>query len=200
MKLSTQDCQYLSRDSNRVFPERNGDINQLHRGAWPAKLSLWFNWAPHHESVLGEWRYSSTHSFDLGTRWRWVVSFTPGHFTSRKRAAGTHWIRGWVGPRAVLDAVMKRRIPSPRRESNPRTLIVQPVAQRYNDWAITILLDFLFNILIPFQCTLPWNRLTSGTVLSLLITVWPVNIVVLRVSYKLQVTWSAYPPTVQHFT
>jgi len=29
-----------------------------------------------------------------------------------------------VGPRAVLDVVVKRRIPSPRRESNPRTPIV----------------------------------------------------------------------------
>jgi hypothetical protein len=33
-----------------------------------------------------------------------------------------------MGPRAVLDAVVKRKIPSPRRESNPRTPIVQPVA------------------------------------------------------------------------
>jgi hypothetical protein len=32
-----------------------------------------------------------------------------------------------VGPRAVLDAVVKRKIPSPRRESNPRITIVQPV-------------------------------------------------------------------------
>jgi hypothetical protein len=52
------------------------------------------------------------------------------------RAPGTNWIGGWVGPRAVLDAVVKRKIPSPRRESNPRTSIVQPVAQRYTDWAI----------------------------------------------------------------
>jgi hypothetical protein len=29
-----------------------------------------------------------------------------------------------VGPRAVLDTVVKRQIPSPRRESNPRTPIV----------------------------------------------------------------------------
>jgi hypothetical protein len=39
-----------------------------------------------------------------------------------------------VGTRAVLDTVVKRKIPSPRRESNPRTPIVQPVAQRYTDW------------------------------------------------------------------
>jgi hypothetical protein len=30
-----------------------------------------------------------------------------------------------------MDAVVKRKIPSPRRESNSRTPIVQPVAQRY---------------------------------------------------------------------
>jgi hypothetical protein len=25
---------------------------------------------------------------------------------------GTHWIGGWVDPRAILDAVVKRKIPS----------------------------------------------------------------------------------------
>jgi hypothetical protein len=33
--------------------------------------------------------------------------------------------------RAVLDAVVEIKFPSPRRESNPRTPIVQPVAQSY---------------------------------------------------------------------
>jgi hypothetical protein len=50
----------------------------------------------------------------------------------RERDPGTHWIGGWVGPRAVLDAMVKRKIPSPRRESNPRTPSVQPVAQLEN--------------------------------------------------------------------
>jgi hypothetical protein len=57
----------------------------------------------------------------------------PGRFTPKERAPGTHWIVGWVGPRAVLDAAVKRKIPSPRQESNPRTPIVQSVAQRYTD-------------------------------------------------------------------
>jgi hypothetical protein len=35
--------------------------------------------------------------------------------------------RGWVGPRAVPDAVVKRKIPSPRRQSKPRNPIVQLV-------------------------------------------------------------------------
>jgi hypothetical protein len=90
-------------------------------------------WAPRHKGVLGEWRYSSTHSLtsalDGG---EWSAS-RPGRFTPRERAPGSHWIGGWVGPRAVLDAVVKRKIPSPRRKSNLRTPIVQPIAQRYID-------------------------------------------------------------------
>jgi hypothetical protein len=62
----------------------------------------------------------------------WSVS-CPGRFTPRKIAPGTHWIGGWVDPRAVLDAVVKEKISSPRRESNPRTPTVHPLAQRYTD-------------------------------------------------------------------
>jgi hypothetical protein len=57
----------------------------------------------------------------------WSAS-RPGRFTPKERAPGTHRIRGWVGPRAVPDAVVKRKISSLHRESNPRTPIVQPAA------------------------------------------------------------------------
>jgi hypothetical protein len=36
-----------------------------------------------------------------------------------------------VESRDVLDAVVKKKIPSPRRESNPRSPTVQPVKQTY---------------------------------------------------------------------
>jgi hypothetical protein len=36
--------------------------------------------------------------------------------------------RGWVGPRAGLNAMEKRKIPSPRRESKSQTPIFQSVA------------------------------------------------------------------------
>jgi hypothetical protein len=101
--------------------------------------ALFFNWAPRQEGVLEKWRYSSTHSLTLaldGAEWS---ASRPGLFTHRERAPSTHWTGGRVGPRAVLDAVVKRKIPDPRRESNPRTPIVQPVDQRYTDWAITAL-------------------------------------------------------------
>jgi hypothetical protein len=72
----------------------------------------------------------------FGTRrGEWSASRT-GRFTPGERAPGTHWIG------AILDAVVKRKIPSPRRESKPRTLIVQPISQRYTDWAITALTSF----------------------------------------------------------
>jgi hypothetical protein len=55
----------------------------------------------------------------------------PAALPPEKEPFCTHWIGGWVGPRAVLDAGVMRKIPSSRRESNPRTPIVQSVAQRY---------------------------------------------------------------------
>jgi hypothetical protein len=48
----------------------------------------------------------------------WSAS-RPCRFTLGERTPGTHWIRGWVDPRAGLDAVAKRKTPSPRRKSNP---------------------------------------------------------------------------------
>jgi hypothetical protein len=58
----------------------------------------------------------------------------PTALTPRKEPlVPTGYEAGGGGPRAVLDAVVERKIPSPRRESNPRTPIVKPVAQRYTD-------------------------------------------------------------------
>jgi hypothetical protein len=119
------------------------------QGKIKVKLSLCFNRALRHEGVLREWRYSSTHSLTSALGGGGWSASCPGHFTPRERVPGTHWIGGWVGPRAVLDAAVKRKIPSPSREWNPRTSIVQPVAQRYTDWAITALnLQGLRNVLL----------------------------------------------------
>jgi hypothetical protein len=105
------------------------------------------------------WRYSSTHSLtsalDGG---EWSAS-CPGRFTPREGAPGTHWIGGWVGPRAVLDAMVKRKIPSPRQESNPRTRIVQPVAQRYTDPAISAVMRM--NVREITWEGVDWIRLTQ---------------------------------------
>jgi hypothetical protein len=106
------------------------------KGEGKGKVVPVFNEAQRHEDVLGSG--GIVHSFLTsaldGGEWS---NSRSGCFTPRERIPGTDWIGGWVGPRGVLDAVVKRKIPSPRRESNPRTPNVYTVAQRYTDWAIT---------------------------------------------------------------
>jgi hypothetical protein len=57
---------------------------------------------------MGEWIYRSTFSV-LDTTWRWMVSFTPQPLYPRGKSPDTHWIRGWVGRRAGLDNLEKRK-------------------------------------------------------------------------------------------
>jgi hypothetical protein len=78
----------------------------------------------------------------------------PAALPPGKEHPGTHRIEGWVGPRAVLDAVVKRKINSPRQKSNPRTPIIQPGAQRYTDWAVTAHFSSFLgpNILLSTPC------------------------------------------------
>jgi hypothetical protein len=47
--------------------------------------------------------------------WRLVVSFTPRPFYPGERDTGTHWIGGWVGPRAGPDDVEKITDPTGTR-------------------------------------------------------------------------------------
>jgi hypothetical protein len=42
----------------------------------------------------------------------WSASH-PCSFIPKEEAPGTRCIGGWVGPRTVLDAVVKRKIPNP---------------------------------------------------------------------------------------
>jgi len=41
----------------------------------------------------------------------WSVS-SPGHFTTRERATGTHWTECQMGHRVGLDAVQRKKPPS----------------------------------------------------------------------------------------
>jgi hypothetical protein len=59
----------------------------------------------------------------------WSAS-RPDRFTPGKRAPSTHWIGGWVDPRAGLDDLEKRKF-----LILPGLVAVQPVASRYTDYA-----------------------------------------------------------------
>jgi hypothetical protein len=93
----------------------------------------------------------------------------PAALPPGKRTPGNHWIGGWMGPRAVLDAVVKRKIPSPRRESDPRTPIVQLVAQCYTviktteltemKITLTVKSALLLEVRIQKDCGLPYKTM-----------------------------------------
>jgi hypothetical protein len=74
-----------------------------------------------------------------------VVSFTPLPLYPQGKSPWYPLNRRLGGLRAVLDAVVKRKIPSPRRESNPRTPIIQPVAQRYTTELSRLLSVYPYN-------------------------------------------------------
>jgi hypothetical protein len=61
-----------------------------------------------------------TSVLDRGTR------FTPG-----ERAPGTHWTRGWVGPRACLDTEARGKVLCLCRKLNPSRPVVWSVVRHY---------------------------------------------------------------------
>jgi hypothetical protein len=80
--------------------------------------------------------YSSTHSLTLALDGgEWSAS-CPGRLHLQGKSPWYPLDRGFGGPqsRSGRGGEEKNSQP-PRRESNPRTPIVQPVAQRYNDWS-----------------------------------------------------------------
>jgi hypothetical protein len=121
-----------SKPVNRVEPVPSGPLTKVSHPCTTvkylkvkAKLSLFLQLSTTPWRCIGGVEYSSflTSGLDTGER----SASRPSRFTPREREPCTHWIEGWMGSRAVLDAVVKRKIPSPRRKSNPRIPIVHPI-------------------------------------------------------------------------
>jgi hypothetical protein len=82
---------------------------------------------------IGERSHSSTHSLtsalDEGER----SASRPGRITPREKGPFTHWIGGWVGPRAGLETVVKKKFPTPAGTQTHDHPARSPVLYR---WAI----------------------------------------------------------------
>jgi hypothetical protein len=95
-----------------------------------------------------------------------MVSFTPRPLYPHGNTPGTHWIGGWVGPRAVLDAVGTFLWPLhfqnniwkiPRRSSRkPRTCIVRWIRRKKRKNSVTMM-------------TVAWSRESSHRSVSWLV-------------------------------
>jgi hypothetical protein len=100
-------------------------------------LMLFFNWAPLLEGALGEWRYSSTHSWprhlmDVIGQLHAPAALPPGKspwYPLDRRL-------GRLQSRSGHSDEEKNSHPLPGLEPP----IIQPVAQRYTDWATPALL------------------------------------------------------------
>jgi hypothetical protein len=89
------------------------------------KFPLCLNSAPRHEGILGEWRYSSTHS-DLDIRWRWVVIFTPRPLYPQGKVPWYPLDRRLGGPQSRSGGGDEEKNPRPLPGLEPP--IIQPVA------------------------------------------------------------------------
>jgi hypothetical protein len=64
-----------------------------------------------------------------------VVNFTPRPLYSRGKSPGSHWIGGWVDPRAGLEKMEKKQFLK-LQGSNSKLSDLQAVASPYTDCAI----------------------------------------------------------------
>jgi len=103
----------LSGIMKRANRQKEGQINKAKVKVVPL---LFFLTEHHAMKACGGSGGVAPRIFYLGTTWRWLVIFTLRPLYPRERDPSTHWIGGCVGPRVIPDAVVKKKIPSPRRE------------------------------------------------------------------------------------
>jgi hypothetical protein len=81
---------------------------------------------------MGEWVYISMYSLPQHyievSGLLHAQAVTPG-----ERILSTYSTGGWMGPRASLDAVEKRKISYPCQELNSSSSAIQPAAHCYTD-------------------------------------------------------------------
>jgi hypothetical protein len=108
---------------------------------------------------MGKWKCSSTHSWSR----HWMEMSGQFH-VPRERAPGTHYIGRWVGPRARLNAVMKRKFPASTRN---RTLDLPSRSAALYHWAVPSSLVYVARMLIRYTNPMPgavhWLRYTLYT-------------------------------------
>jgi hypothetical protein len=101
---------------------------------------------------------------NLGTRWRWVVSFAPRQLYLGERALGSHFVVGWMGPKEGTATVAKRKNLCPCLESNPGrptcSLVTIPTELK-----LSVKFNFFVLLFPPIDIMVipPWFGLLEGS-------------------------------------
>jgi hypothetical protein len=122
-----------------------------------------------HHAMKAYWRSGdiAPRIIDLGTRWRWVVSFTPWPLYPQGKSPPYPLDRRLSGPQSRSGHGAEVKNSQPHRDSNSNHSTVQPVVSRYTDWAIhlkiTSLLTQLSRIALSGQY---WFWLNSQRIIQ----------------------------------
>jgi len=96
------------------------------------------------------WRQGQRYSF-AHSQLKWRGELLTSHFdcfTLRERAPDTHWIRGWMGPRAILDILEKRKNFMHLPGIQPGC--IQRIPSRYAGWVCPYFLTFFLTYLLTY--------------------------------------------------
>jgi len=94
-------------------------------GLWLHNIKVEFSWClTKCYAMYVYWGigYIAPRNLNLSIRWMLVSLSCPSCSTVRVGTTDTHWTGGWVGPRASVDILVRRKIPSPCQELNPGCL------------------------------------------------------------------------------
>jgi hypothetical protein len=106
---------------------------------------LFYNWAPRHEGVLGSGGIAPRIN-NLGTRWRWVVSFTPRPLYPQGKSPRYPLQRRLGGPQSRSGRGGEEKNSQPPTELEPQNIDVQPVAQGSQNLLLLLLLIPLLSL------------------------------------------------------
>jgi hypothetical protein len=105
---------------------------------------------------------------------KWSASRS-GRLNPGERAPDTHWIGGWMGPRASLNDMEKWKfLPLSGLDSDP--LVIQPVASHYTDCAILALVYNVNYLANGMQQNASWEENRRSDSKEIFRILWSLNV------------------------
>jgi hypothetical protein len=102
---------------------------------------------------------------NLSTRWKWMVSLTPGCFLPWEEAPDRHLRKGCVGPTVSLGILEKEKISRPCQDANPAhstVTMLTELSSSYNYWpdifndTVCVCVLILSDICLPTSHVSAW--------------------------------------------